>query len=145
MGLRGGRFTRVNMFFTGIVAILATAILLGGLLILPEPWACYADIIMHRGPTQYATVFLALWCLLFLLINLDFCPFSWLTVLAVGTSLRRTLRECQHPFTAPAPFCIAQLLTKGLPKGHTSSLVQGRDLRFNEHSLGILECASTSQ
>jgi len=69
LGLRGGRFTRVNMFFTGIVAILATAILLGGLLILPEPWARYADIIMDRGPTQYATVFLALWCLFFLLIK----------------------------------------------------------------------------
>ena len=79
--LRGGRFTRVNMFFTGIVAILATAILLGGLLILPEPWARYADIIMHRGPTQYATVFLALWCLLLLLIKLDFCLFF----LAYGT------------------------------------------------------------
>ncbi|GAB4136002.1 MotA/TolQ/ExbB proton channel family protein [Thermopirellula anaerolimosa] len=68
-GLRGGRFTRVNMLAAGIASAILCAGVLGGLLALPERWARYADIILHRGPTQYATVFLAIWSVLFLWIK----------------------------------------------------------------------------
>ncbi|NMC21628.1 MAG: MotA/TolQ/ExbB proton channel family protein [Thermogutta sp.] len=68
-GLRGGRYTRVNILFTGILAAILSAVFLGGLLALPDRWAGYADIILRRGPTQYATVFLAAWSLLFLWIK----------------------------------------------------------------------------
>ncbi len=68
-GLRGGRFTRVNMLFSGILAAILTAGVLGMLLLLPAPWSRYADIILHRGPTQYATVFLSIWSVLFLFIK----------------------------------------------------------------------------
>jgi len=68
-GLRGGRYTRVNIIFTGILAGIVSAVVLGALLALPDRWARYADIILHRGPTQYATVFLATWSLLFLWIK----------------------------------------------------------------------------
>lgn len=68
-GLRGGRYTRVNILFTGILAAIMSAALFGALLALPDRWARYADILLQRGPTQYATVFLAMWSLVFLWIK----------------------------------------------------------------------------
>ncbi len=68
-GLRAGRFTRVNMLFSGILAALLTAALFGGLMLLPQPWASHADILLHRGPTQHATMFFSIWSLIFIAIK----------------------------------------------------------------------------
>ncbi|MGQ9823070.1 MAG: MotA/TolQ/ExbB proton channel family protein [Thermogutta sp.] len=90
-GLRGGRYTRVNMFATGILAAMISAIVLGGLLALPDPWAEYAAIILRRGPTQYATVFFAIWSLLFLWIK-------WQKLRVQRTALRYSVTPEQADF-----------------------------------------------
>ncbi|RMG01801.1 MAG: MotA/TolQ/ExbB proton channel family protein [Planctomycetota bacterium] len=68
-GIRGGRFTRVNAFFSALVAAIVTGLLFGGLILAPDDWVPWADILLHRGPTQYATTYLAVWSLVLLFIK----------------------------------------------------------------------------
>ena len=90
-GLRGGRNTRVNTVAAGILAAIVSAIVLGGLRFLPEPWANYAAIILDRGPTQYATVFFAIWSLMFLWIK-------WRKLRVQRTALRYSVTPEQADF-----------------------------------------------
>lgn len=63
LGLRGGRFTRVKALPTGLIAAALTALLCGLLLALPSGWRAVGEMVLHRGPTQYATLFLSFWSL----------------------------------------------------------------------------------
>lgn len=65
----GGRFTKVNAVLSGLLAAAMTAAFYG---ILATPWfrGGYLDAIFNqRGPTQHATAFLFLWCLVILFIK----------------------------------------------------------------------------
>ncbi|GAB6167501.1 hypothetical protein JCM19992_35010 [Thermostilla marina] len=68
-GIRGGRFTRVNAMFSALVAAILTGLLFGALTLAPADWVPWADILLHRGPTQYATTYLAVWSLVLLFIK----------------------------------------------------------------------------
>lgn len=61
LGFRGGRFTRVNNYFTLLLASLMTLVFYASLTAFDgQAWA---DMFTRRGPTQYAAVFLACWSL----------------------------------------------------------------------------------
>ncbi|MDO5553272.1 MAG: MotA/TolQ/ExbB proton channel family protein [Planctomycetia bacterium] len=58
-GFHGGRYTRVNMFFTFLLATLATVLFYTGLYFIPENW--FTQMFTARGITPYPTVFLGFW------------------------------------------------------------------------------------
>ena len=64
LGFTGGRFTKVNHFLSGILALFLS-VAFYGLLILYEAFP-FQDTFLHRGPTQYVVVFLTFWALLVL-------------------------------------------------------------------------------
>jgi biopolymer transport protein ExbB/TolQ len=67
VGFPGGRFTRPNNLFTGILgAILATSFY--GLM-LPLQGTFFGDMFTKRGPTPYAIVFLSAWSVAILLVK----------------------------------------------------------------------------
>jgi biopolymer transport protein ExbB/TolQ len=59
IGFPGGRFTRTNNVFTGLLALLLTIAFYACLIPFDGQWA--ADMFTKRGPTPYAIVFLSLW------------------------------------------------------------------------------------
>ena len=65
----GGRYTKVNSLFSGLLAGLLTAAFYG---LLSTPWlrgSVFDAVFTRRGPTQYATVLLFFWCLLILAVK----------------------------------------------------------------------------
>lgn len=67
LGLRGGRFTRVNTLLAFLGAVVLTIIFYASLL--PFDGSYFADMFTQRGPTQYATALLTFWSLMILLIK----------------------------------------------------------------------------
>ncbi len=67
LGFPGGRFTRTNNVFTGLVALLLTLVFYATLIPLEGQWA--ADMFTKRGPTPYAIVFLSFWALAILAVK----------------------------------------------------------------------------
>lgn len=63
-GVRGGRFTNVNLMFTGILALLITIVFYAALV--PAHGHYLADMFTERGAVQYVTVFFSAWCLVML-------------------------------------------------------------------------------
>jgi len=59
LGFRGGRFTKVNPALPLLSAVLLSAAFYGGLMLAGQGW--FTDMFLHRGPTQYATVFFTAW------------------------------------------------------------------------------------
>jgi biopolymer transport protein ExbB/TolQ len=73
----GGRFTKVNAVLSGLLAGLLTAGFYGAL---ATPWlrGGYLDAIFNeRGPTQHATAFFSVWCLVILAIKWSKLRFQW--------------------------------------------------------------------
>jgi len=66
-GFPGGRFTRSNNIFTGIIAVLLTTAFYGSLIPLQGSWI--GDMWTKRGPTPYAIAFLAWWSIAILLVK----------------------------------------------------------------------------
>lgn len=66
-GFRGARFTRVNNYFTLLIAVVGTAALYGCLI--PFPTTRLAAMFTERGPTPYFIVFLSVWSLAILLVK----------------------------------------------------------------------------
>ncbi len=66
LGFRAGRFTQVNSALTGIVALLLTFAFYGVIVYVPST---LTPMFIERGPTQYAVVFLASWCLAILFVK----------------------------------------------------------------------------
>jgi biopolymer transport protein ExbB/TolQ len=64
LGFSGGRFTRSNNVFTGIVAVLLTVATFAALMPLDGHWI--VDKLLRRGPTPYAIVLLSWWSLVIL-------------------------------------------------------------------------------
>lgn len=64
LGFSGGRFTRSNNVFTGILALLLTAGTFAALMPFDGHWVI--DKLLRRGPTPYAIVFLTWWSLVIL-------------------------------------------------------------------------------
>jgi biopolymer transport protein ExbB/TolQ len=54
-------------WLSGIIAIVLTVIFFTALTVLPKSY--YSELFLDRGPTQYAAVYLGLWCLIMLLIK----------------------------------------------------------------------------
>jgi len=67
LGFSGGRFTRTNSVFTGILALLLTGLTYAALLPFPDLWI--NQTFTRRGPTPYAIVFLTAWSLAILFVK----------------------------------------------------------------------------
>lgn len=66
-GVRGGRFTHVNLLFTGSVAVCLTVGFYAALL--PMHGQYWADMFTERGSVQYVTVMFTFWCLIMLFVK----------------------------------------------------------------------------
>ncbi len=64
LGFRPGKYTQVSAVLTGIVALLTTAAIMGGLALTSWPWTA---ILFERGPTPYAILFFFFWSLAILI------------------------------------------------------------------------------
>lgn len=67
LGFPGGRFTRTNNIFTGILAILLTLAFYAILIPFDGRWV--ADMFTKRGPTPYAIVFFSWWAVAILFVK----------------------------------------------------------------------------
>jgi biopolymer transport protein ExbB/TolQ len=67
LGFPGGRFTRTNNIFTGLLAFLLTLAFYAALIPFDGRWA--ADMFTKRGPTPYAIVFFSFWALAILFVK----------------------------------------------------------------------------
>lgn len=67
LGFSGGRFTRTNNVFTGLLAVLLTLIFFGSVMLLGGGWI--VDMFTQRGPTPYAIVFLTCWACAILVVK----------------------------------------------------------------------------
>ena len=67
IGFSGGRFTRTNNVFTGLVALLLSVTFYGCLIPFDGQWL--ADMFTKRGPTPYAIVFLTCWSVAILFVK----------------------------------------------------------------------------
>jgi biopolymer transport protein ExbB/TolQ len=67
LGFTGGRFTRTNNVFTGILAVLLAVSFYASLL--PFAGTRLSDTFTRRGPTPYAIVFLTSWSLVILFVK----------------------------------------------------------------------------
>jgi len=67
LGFSGGRFTRTNNVFTGILGLLLAIAFYTALL--PFPESILSQMFLQRGPTPYAIVFLFCWSLSILFIK----------------------------------------------------------------------------
>jgi hypothetical protein len=65
----GGRHTRVNNLFTGLLAGLSTASFFGLLQLAALRNSAFAAMFVDRGPTQFAVVFLFFWSLAILVVK----------------------------------------------------------------------------
>lgn len=63
----GGRFTRVNSFRSGVIALLLTVLFY--LLLMPFPNSIVTQSFTQRGPIPYPTVFFSFWALVILFIK----------------------------------------------------------------------------
>ncbi len=66
-GFHGGRFTRTNNLFTGIVAILLTISFYAAIMPIQGTW--FGDMWTKRGPTPYAIAFLSCWSVAILFVK----------------------------------------------------------------------------
>ena len=66
-GFHGGRFTRTNNLFTGIVAILLTISFYAAIIPIQGTW--FGDMWTKRGPTPYAIAFLSCWSVAILFVK----------------------------------------------------------------------------
>jgi biopolymer transport protein ExbB/TolQ len=66
-GFSGGRFTRTNNFFTGILAVLVSGSFYGSLFAVDGTWL--KETFTSRGPTPYAIVFMTSWSLAILFVK----------------------------------------------------------------------------
>lgn len=67
LGIRPGEATSVNTWFSGLLALLATvAIYILTYQVTPN---YFSTMLLDRGPTQHATVFLGCWCAIILLLK----------------------------------------------------------------------------
>lgn len=67
LGFPGGRFTKTNNIFTGILGALLTVGFYAALL--PVRDSMFAQMFLERGPTPYAIVFLSFWALAILFVK----------------------------------------------------------------------------
>ena len=67
LGFPGGRFTRTNNIFTGLLALLLTFTFYAALIPFDGRWG--ADMFTKRGPTPYAIVFLSFWAIAILFVK----------------------------------------------------------------------------
>lgn len=67
LGFPGGRFTKTNNIFTGILGALLTVGFYTALL--PVRDSMFAQMFLERGPTPYAIVFLSFWALAILFVK----------------------------------------------------------------------------
>ena len=67
IGFPGGRFTRTNNVFTGLLALILTVGFYACLIPFDGQWA--ADMFTKRGPTPYAIVLLSWWAVAILLVK----------------------------------------------------------------------------
>ena len=67
LGFPGGRFTRSNNLFTGIIAILLTIAFYAALIPLQGTW--FGDMWTKRGPTPYAIAFFSWWSVAILFVK----------------------------------------------------------------------------
>jgi biopolymer transport protein ExbB/TolQ len=67
LGVRGGRYTKVNNVLTFVMALLLTAMFYGALF--PMHGTVLATMFTERGPTPYAIVFLSFWSLSILFVK----------------------------------------------------------------------------
>lgn len=63
----GGRFTCVNTWLSGLLALIATIAIYGSLLIVPQ--SLIASKLVGQGPIPYTIVYLSMWCLSILLLK----------------------------------------------------------------------------
>lgn len=66
-GFQGGRFTRSNSIFTGILALLLTIAFYAALIPLQGSW--FGDMWTKRGPTPYAIAFFSWWSMAILFVK----------------------------------------------------------------------------
>ena len=66
-GFHGGRFTRTNNLFTGIVAILLAISFYAAIMPIQGTW--FGDMWTNRGPTPYAIAFLSCWSVAILFVK----------------------------------------------------------------------------
>ena len=66
-GLRIDTGTSVNTWFAGLIALLLTTVLLLGLFFSPE--SVIRAMVLDRGPTQHAAIFLGIWCAVILILK----------------------------------------------------------------------------
>ena len=66
-GFHGGRFTRTNNLFTGIVAVLLTIGFYAAIMPIQGTW--FGDMWTKRGPTPYAIAFLSCWSVAILFVK----------------------------------------------------------------------------
>jgi len=66
-GFHGGRFTRTNNLFTGIVAILLAISFYAAIMPIQGTW--FGDMWTKRGPTPYAIAFLSCWSVAILFVK----------------------------------------------------------------------------
>ncbi len=67
LGFTGGRFTRTNNVFTGILGALLAGCVYAATLPFPDTWI--HETLTRRGPTPYAIVFLSCWSLAILFVK----------------------------------------------------------------------------
>jgi len=67
IGFTGGRFTRTNNVFTGILGALLTGLVYAAVLPFGDSWL--HETLTRRGPTPYAIVFLSCWSLAILFVK----------------------------------------------------------------------------
>jgi len=67
IGFKGGRFTRTNNVFTGILAALLTGLVYAAVLPFGDSWLHVT--LTRRGPTPYAIVFLSCWSVAILFVK----------------------------------------------------------------------------
>lgn len=67
LGFQNCRGTDVNLWSAGLIASVATSLILLGLFLSPESYL--RSMVLERGPTQYAAIFLGLWAAVILWIK----------------------------------------------------------------------------
>ncbi|WP_372717173.1 MotA/TolQ/ExbB proton channel family protein [Novipirellula sp.] len=64
-GVSAGNGTAVNTAFSGLIALVLTTIFFAAVHFMPDNY--FRAMLLERGPTQHATVFLGFWCIVILL------------------------------------------------------------------------------
>ena len=94
-GFHGGRFTRVNLLFTGLIALALTILFYGILMTCLHFQVPYLKSLgisfTQRGPIPYPTVFFTMWCVSILYVK-------WRKLAYQRKSLTRQIMPADHDF-----------------------------------------------